>query len=40
MTALLGQNSQTPSESTEAILDRLSRTKTNAEFLNTLKEAM
>jgi transcription termination factor Rho len=40
MTALLGQNNQNPSEATEAILDRLSRTKTNAEFLATLKEAI
>ncbi|MEX1195528.1 MAG: transcription termination factor Rho [Dehalococcoidia bacterium] len=40
MTALVGQNSNNQSESTELILERLSRTKTNAEFLNTLKEAM
>ena len=40
MTALVGQNSGNPSESTELILERLSRTKTNAEFLNTLKEAI
>ncbi|HUF53456.1 MAG TPA: transcription termination factor Rho [Dehalococcoidia bacterium] len=40
MTSLLGQNNQNPSEATEAILDRLSRTKTNAEFLATLKEAI
>jgi len=40
MTALVGQNSQNPSESTELILDRLSRTKTNKEFLATLKEAI
>jgi len=40
MTALVGQNSQNPSESTELILERLSRTKTNKEFLATLKEAI
>ena len=30
MTALVGQNSSNPTESTELILERLSRTKTNA----------
>jgi transcription termination factor Rho len=40
MTSLVGQNSQNPSESTELILERLSRTQTNAEFLATLKEAI
>jgi transcription termination factor Rho len=40
MTSLVGQSSQNPSESTELILERLSRTKTNAEFLATLKEAI
>jgi len=40
MTSLVGQNSQNPSESTELILERLSRTNTNAEFLATLKEAI
>jgi transcription termination factor Rho len=40
MTALVGQNSQNPSESTELILERLSRTKSNKEFLSTLKEAI
>jgi transcription termination factor Rho len=40
MTALVGQNSQNPSESTELILERLGRTKTNKEFLATLKEAI
>jgi len=40
MTALVGQNSSNPTESTELILERLSRTKTNSEFLATLKEAI
>ncbi|MCH7810271.1 MAG: transcription termination factor Rho [Chloroflexi bacterium] len=39
MTSLVNQ-SQNSSESTELILDRLSRTQTNAEFLATLKEAI
>ena len=39
MTSLVNQ-SQNSSESTEMILDRLSRTETNAEFLATLKEAL
>ena len=39
MTSLVNQ-SQNSSESTELILDRLSRTETNAEFLATLKEAI
>ena len=40
MTALVGNNSQNPTEATELILERLSRTKNNAEFLSTLKEAI
>ncbi len=40
MTALVGQNSSNQTESTELILERLSRTKTNTEFLATLKEAV
>jgi transcription termination factor Rho len=40
MTALVGQNAQNPTESTELILERLGRTRTNAEFLATLKEAI
>jgi transcription termination factor Rho len=40
MTALVGQNSSNPTESTELILERLGRTKTNQEFLMTLKEAI
>ncbi len=40
MTALVGQNSSNPTESTELILERLGRTKTNQEFLSTLKEAI
>ena len=39
MTSLVNQ-SQNSSESAELILDRLSRTQTNAEFLATLKEAI
>ena len=39
MTSLVNQ-SQNSSESTELILDRLSRTETNADFLATLKEAI
>ncbi|MCI0839213.1 MAG: transcription termination factor Rho [Chloroflexi bacterium] len=39
MTSLVNQ-SQNSSESAEMILDRLSRTETNAEFLATLKEAL
>ena len=39
MTALVGQNSSNPTESTELILDRLSRTRNNTEFLATLKDA-
>jgi transcription termination factor Rho len=40
MMALVGQNSQTSTESTELILERMSKTKTNAEFLAQLKEAI
>jgi transcription termination factor Rho len=40
MTALVGNNSSNPTEATELILERLSRTKNNAEFLSTLKEAI
>ena len=40
MTALVGQNAQNSGESTELILERLSRTKTNQEFLSTLKDAV
>jgi len=40
MTALVGQNSQNSTEPTELILERLSRTKSNAEFLATLKDAV
>jgi transcription termination factor Rho len=40
MTALVGQNSNNPTEPTELILERLSRTKNNAEFLSTLKDAV
>jgi len=40
MTALVGQNSNNPTEPTELILERLSRTKNNSEFLSTLKDAV
>jgi transcription termination factor Rho len=40
MTALVGQNAQNSSESTELILERLGRTRSNAEFLATLKDAV
>jgi transcription termination factor Rho len=40
MTALVGQNSSNPTESTELILERLSRTQNNSEFLATLKDAV
>jgi transcription termination factor Rho len=40
MTALVGQNSQNSGDSTELILERLGRTKSNQEFLQTLKEAV
>jgi len=40
MTALVGQNSQNSGDSTELILERLGRTKSNKEFLATLKEAV
>jgi transcription termination factor Rho len=40
MTALVTQNSANPIEATELILERLSRTRSNAEFLATLKEAI
>jgi transcription termination factor Rho len=40
MTALVGQNSGNSTESTELILERLNRTKNNAEFLATLKDGV
>src|SRR3990172_9573379 len=40
MTALVSQSSANPTEATELILERLSRTKTNQDFLATLKEAI
>jgi transcription termination factor Rho len=40
MTALVGQNSSNPTEPTELILERLSRTRNNSEFLATLKDAV
>jgi len=40
MTALVGSNSPNQSEATELILERLSRTGSNEEFLATLKDAV
>jgi transcription termination factor Rho len=40
MTALVAQNSPSTTEATEAILDRLTRTGNNAEFLATIKDAI
>jgi len=40
MTALVSQSSANPTEITERVLERLDRTRTNAEFLATLKEAV
>ena len=39
MTSLV-RNSSNPGEATEAVLERLRRTKTNQEFLATLKDAV
>jgi transcription termination factor Rho len=40
MTALVGQNSQNPTEATERVLERLQRTSNNKEFLATIKDAI
>jgi len=40
MAALVDQNSSNSAEATERILERLSRTRSNAEFLGALKDAM
>ena len=40
MTAMVSQNSPNSTEATELILDRLRRTKTNEEFLATIKDAV
>jgi transcription termination factor Rho len=40
MMAMIGGNSPNPTEGTERLLERMSRTKTNAEFLTTLKDEM
>ncbi len=40
MIALIGSNVGSSSEATELVLDRLSKTQSNAEFLTTLKDAM
>ncbi|MFB3093876.1 MAG: transcription termination factor Rho, partial [Dehalococcoidia bacterium] len=39
MTAMVSQNSPNSTEATELILERLQRTKTNEEFLATIKDA-
>jgi transcription termination factor Rho len=40
MMSMIASNSPNPTEATERLLERLSRTKTNAEFLTTLKDEM
>jgi transcription termination factor Rho len=40
MMAMIASNSPNPTESTERLLERMSRTKTNEEFLMTLKDEM
>jgi len=40
MISLIGSNAGSSADATELVLDRLSRTQSNAEFLTTLKEAM
>jgi len=40
MIALIGSNVGSSADATELVLDRLSKTQTNAEFLTTLKDAM
>ena len=40
MTALISQDSANPSEATERFLERLQRTRCNADFLATIKEAI
>jgi transcription termination factor Rho len=40
MMAMIASNSPNPTESTERLLERMSRTKTNQEFLVTLKDEM
>jgi transcription termination factor Rho len=40
MMSMIGSNSPNPTEATERLLERLSRTKNNAEFLSTLKEEL
>ncbi|MCH8345966.1 MAG: transcription termination factor Rho [Chloroflexi bacterium] len=40
MTAMVSQNSSNSAEATELILERLQRTKTNEEFLATIKDAV
>ncbi len=40
MMSMIGSNSPNPTEATERLLERLSRTKNNAEFLATLKDEL
>ena len=40
MIALIGSNAGGSGDATELVLDRLSKTQKNAEFLTALKEAM
>jgi transcription termination factor Rho len=38
MMAMIGSNSPNPTEATERLLERMARTKSNEEFLSTLKD--
>jgi transcription termination factor Rho len=38
MTAMISANAPNPTEATERLLERLARTRNNAEFLATLKQ--
>jgi transcription termination factor Rho len=40
MMAMIASNSPNPTEGTERLLERLARTKDNAEFLSTLKDEL
>ena len=40
MTAMIASNSPNPTESTERLLERMARTSTNEEFLETLRAEM
>jgi transcription termination factor Rho len=40
MMAMIGSNSPNPTEATERLLERLAKTKNNADFMATLKDEM